>query len=519
MTGSKCAALLRKVEEGFARYNLQLFLLCLAMFLVWATKSAMHKAFWFDEWLGLKVATAPTLSNLYERLRSPIDLNPPLYHLYERLVVKAFGFSAFVFRLPALIGFTVYLCCIYGYFSRRFPGRGYGLLAMLLAVSGEAVEYAWEGRPYGVALGLAGISVWAYFRWVDDRKARWLFVLFGAFLCLPLNHYFGVLIPPVIFFAELVRGYRAKKQSWVALSVMVVAPTIGLASIVPLLLGQRGSMGHYLYSGTWSSFTFGYEVTGLPAWVTCLALGSWVVGLWLAADGGKEAVTPEAREEIRPEELVVAVGFLALPLICSFLCVLTHAYLPRYFLTSSVGFVMTACYGIHVASKNRRGTYVLVSAVLLLGLVSHVVSRGQTHGVFAVDVPHSGNPVVFQSRNDYVAAEVAHPDKKQSIYTVVNQRIGMELTGSDMQDLLVANVERYVPENIIALDDLRRISPKWTVVAGQSGWLVTCLQLSGYPVELAGEARDYLGYKQPVFNVDLTSPSGHDLLNCGKNGK
>ena len=102
-------------------------------------------------------------------LKAQIDYSAPLYHIIDHFVIRALGYSAITARLPAFVGVFSLLIALYLFVSRRLSPI-YGLLAAMLVLCTPARTYAWEGRPYGLVLGLAGVALLMYQRITDERR-------------------------------------------------------------------------------------------------------------------------------------------------------------------------------------------------------------------------------------------------------------------------------------------------------------------------------------------------------------
>jgi 4-amino-4-deoxy-L-arabinose transferase-like glycosyltransferase len=81
------------------------------------------KLLWFDEMIVSRVALQPHLSDLWKILTSGQSPHPPLNFLAVRAVYAAFGVSELTTRIPATLGFTVMLVCLFFFASKRVAPR------------------------------------------------------------------------------------------------------------------------------------------------------------------------------------------------------------------------------------------------------------------------------------------------------------------------------------------------------------------------------------------------------------
>lgn len=199
---------------------------------------------WVDEAATWYFARLAVSGHLLEQIR--LEPTPPLYYALIGLLMRLFGESDFVLRLPsALIGAAT-MPAVFA-LGRRFFGRATGYVAALfLAVHPLHVFYSREARVYPLLL-LESVLLWLFLRraLADDRWRSW--ALFGATLlgaC--YSHFFGLFLGATA--GVLILAWRRWRG-------LVAAALAGLAFAPYLVL----TLPHLRQSGAAWSIEFLYE--------------------------------------------------------------------------------------------------------------------------------------------------------------------------------------------------------------------------------------------------------------------
>ncbi len=218
-----------------------------AILLLWSRV----KLFWVDELLVLDTDSVRTAREvLHIQRRFPISLDPAVYHLLSHWCTVLFGPTRFALRLPSLFGFLLMQVTLY-LFTRRIAGARAAVCAMAFPAVSGALYYGAEGRPYGLLLGIFGMTMLAYQAAVRDVGRAGLLGLVGVALGLGLaenTHYFGVMLFLPVCGAELVRTVQRRRLDW----GMVAAVAAGAACEVftlPFHAALARYRGHYYNVG------------------------------------------------------------------------------------------------------------------------------------------------------------------------------------------------------------------------------------------------------------------------------
>jgi 4-amino-4-deoxy-L-arabinose transferase-like glycosyltransferase len=131
------------------------------------------------------------------------DVHPPGYFAVLWATVRALGDSELALRLPSLIAATALVPMLF-VAGRAMYDRETGLVAATFgAVAPIVVWYSQEARMYAQLMLLGVVAIWALYRALETRRARyWLaYALAGA--AMAWTHYFS-LLPLIVFEAAIV---------------------------------------------------------------------------------------------------------------------------------------------------------------------------------------------------------------------------------------------------------------------------------------------------------------------------
>jgi hypothetical protein len=198
---------------------------------------ALSKPFWYDEIITLYNARLPGLSALLQALAQHSDYAPPAVHLLTRAAAYLPGNELVSARLPAMIGVWIMCLCLYVLVARRLAWP-YAASAMLIPMLTPIYDYAFEARSYGIALGLAGLSLVCWQAASENNHRR--LALPGLAACsalILLTHYYYLTVTVVIGLAELVRAFQRRRLDWPVLAALACS-VLGLPIVLHLIKGN-----------------------------------------------------------------------------------------------------------------------------------------------------------------------------------------------------------------------------------------------------------------------------------------
>jgi len=191
------------------------------------------RSLWFDEAFSWRLIQFPVAEMI---ARDAADVHPPFYYVVLKSWSVVFGGSLLALRSfsVALAGLTV----AFGYLlaAEAFKSRATGLLAaLLLALSGWQIQFAWEARMYTLATALVLLSTWALLKGVRSKRLAlgWWTLYVVSTLALMYVHYYALF--SVLAQFVFVLGYIAFKTRG-RIGEMISSRTSWLASGAGLLL-------------------------------------------------------------------------------------------------------------------------------------------------------------------------------------------------------------------------------------------------------------------------------------------
>lgn len=326
---------------------------------------ASEKYFWYDELVTVYLCRLPTLQDIHEAVLHATDFNPPLFYIITRASEALFGEGQIATRVPEILGFWV-LCISLFVFVNRRAGIVAGFMAMILPMLTQAYYYAYEARPHGMVMGFAGLALFCW-QTHSERSGR-RFWLIGLSLCLLgafMSHCYALVLLAPFGIAELFRVFRTKRFRWGVWIALVIPTVIAFLVFVPLLRSYTAGVAGTLFGVTyfqpswWSvmGFYLGFASSCLPV-VFALAVLLALERIGTFKSGDRQEGHPMT---VSKEEIVLACGFLALPLFGVLAGRMVHGpFIARYFMSTCIGF----CLLMSLAAA-ARGAWTKTSIVVL----------------------------------------------------------------------------------------------------------------------------------------------------------
>lgn len=365
------------VRPGLSRARAGVALLLFLLFLAGALARARVRPLWHDEIFTWTIAQQTQPNGIWTALRTGVDLNPPLYYWLVQQSARLTASERVAVRLPSVLGFALMMVAAAAFVRTRCGSALGGVTAAVIALSG-ASPYAYEGRPYGVVLGAAALSLLAWQQatlpeHTEGRRFGWLLLLSGALLAALASHYYAVLlvIPLAVGEAMRVRRSRLAAGVWVALLV----PLALLAAWRPLIdVARLWSRGFWSRPGADAAFSV-YRTLLTPLgepFALCLALVAIIAGLartgWLPPPR-----TPRGRSGMPGHELAALATCAALPLVGLLMSVfITGVWHDRYVLPAVIGLAGLIAAGLHASGTLALRTF---AAGLLIALIAQSAAR------------------------------------------------------------------------------------------------------------------------------------------------
>lgn len=125
---------------------------------------ASGKLLWFDELLTQVVAGQPTLHEVWKVMWRGFDVQPPLFYLIERAMMKLPLKREIALRLPSIVAFPCTLVCVFVYVKKRSGEAIACVCALLLLTTILFATYQTEARPYSMLVACMAFALVCYQR-------------------------------------------------------------------------------------------------------------------------------------------------------------------------------------------------------------------------------------------------------------------------------------------------------------------------------------------------------------------
>ena len=146
------------------------------------------RSLWFDEAFSWRLIQFPVSEMV---ARAATDVHPPLYYLLLKGWAYVFASSLLALRSFSIVMAGLTIWCGYLFTAYALRSRGAGILAaLLLAVSGWQIQFAWEARMYTLGTVFLLLSSWFLLRGVrHHRVLDWLGYSLTAAALLYIHYY------------------------------------------------------------------------------------------------------------------------------------------------------------------------------------------------------------------------------------------------------------------------------------------------------------------------------------------
>jgi Dolichyl-phosphate-mannose-protein mannosyltransferase len=502
--------LLEKWERRIEKLAPVLMPVLVLLFSVWSWFASREIRFWFDELLGLLVATASTSRELLATL-SAGDYNPPLSHFLIRASVSRFGDAEWAARLPPFLGMVLLLICVY-FFVSRWLTRAYGIAAMLVVMCLPVRVYAIQARPYGLVLGFSALALLFYQQAAKPGKRSFALAGLGVCTaCLAATHYYAVLVIASVLPVELMRTWRTRRPDWVLLACGGGPPLIVLAMLWKLIKEQRSQLTHYFARGNLLSFDHGFDILDMDPLVYCVALIAIVLLLSFYLVKGSFPATIQFPPEMGSvaRTAVLGASLLFLPILGAFFTqFITHAYLTRYFSAAAIGFSICVCFGVWLFSRMVPG--IVVVLILSLGLGFGKALMQQTHRPpgplpAGAALEAATAPILFDNPDSYLQIHHYFPELRPKIWVIADPKASLRYRRYDTDDQIMLAMAAAGRTEAIGLRDAVRKWPHFSLIprAGDRVWALQCLMDAGTQVTIANA----FGNSNFVFDIKVPPES------------
>ena len=324
--------------------------------------AAAGKPFWYDEVLTLAVTSQGSWKGIVTALHAPIDGQPPLFYIVERLASGLIRNQQIAYRLPSITAFLWTVSCVFIYVKERGKEMVALLSATLLLMTGAFQTYSVEARPYSIVVACFAFALVCYQRL---PSTAWTLFLAMTLALAQSFHYYAVLAMVPFGLAEAAVFFNTRKFRWPVWAALVFGA-------VPLVLQWKTLAINRDYYGPhfWAHFsftdlpkTYGELFLELSSFGGGIAVLTLVAIFWTYIESLPKAERQGQATSTGFSQLVLLSGFVLLPLIAYLATRAMHSGLTtRYVLPTVIGFALAFGFTLSRAS----GKALVLSAAFVL---------------------------------------------------------------------------------------------------------------------------------------------------------
>jgi 4-amino-4-deoxy-L-arabinose transferase-like glycosyltransferase len=328
---------------------------------------------WYDELSTFHLSFSPSWSGIFVALGNGADVMPPFYFICVKIAGFFIGHNELAVRLPAIIGFWMFLIVVYMYLSRK-AGAIVGWLGILFGLLN--LEFAVEGRPYALALGLSAGAYAAWMLATEGKRVKLMKSL--MFLCLFLaflTHYYASIIFVPLFVAEVWRIIRQPTSDKTIILAMLGSASAYLVG-APFILAAREFSSHFWNHPDVSMVGLSYRYflgKEFFVWVMRIFFLAALVGhiVWFFS------ATKKITNKIASHEKIALGLVLLVPIFIYCMSFVTHAFTERYAMITVLGLALALPLYISYIFKNNFYLMLVVCVLLVYvnGRVLHEYLR------------------------------------------------------------------------------------------------------------------------------------------------
>jgi 4-amino-4-deoxy-L-arabinose transferase-like glycosyltransferase len=456
---------------------------------------AATRPFWFDELCTWAVVRQGSFSGMWRALSHAVDGAPPAYHLIVRLASVLTNNEHISYRIPSILGFACATFCLYSFIRKKSGGIVALACAMIPLFTLLFDPYSVEARPYSMMVACISIALVCYQR---APSVRWMILMGASFALAEAFHYYSVfsLIPFIA--AEAVFALNARQIRWpVWLAFSCALPPLLL--FWPLLSSFRNYYGAHFWampSLESAKSSYGYYFSVTTTWgLILLVVALLAVMGTLLLRARKESARQAAD---MPQEPVLIVGFLSLPLIAFVVVHFAHGGMtPRYVIPTVIGFSLAAGYVLPRIKRNSVGLLailVLFSAFAIQekrfwsSYSPHFVSPADSVEALVTSAGHPDLPVVISEAHAFLPlAHYASPEWNQRFVSLVDPPEALIYSGSDGDDKELQTMRGFVPLHVYDFDKFAAEHTSFLLYSSNAGlgadWWGIKLFRSGYSLK------------------------------------
>jgi hypothetical protein len=463
-----------------------------------------HRPLWYDELFTYYTAMSPSWDRFAGSILH-VDLNPPLSYFFVRSGIVLFGDSAFVTRLPSLLGFLAATLIVFELVRRRLGG-GFGLAALGILWSFSLTAYAVEARPYGLLLAFFSLATLCWLNAAEkDSWTKWHTGLAAAISAMFLMHCFSPVFAAAIGCGEMVRAMvlkRIDRRVWAAL----LAPLSILPLYLPLVRNATALLTPTAFDATAMSvprFYLGILYPIVPA--MGLLLLFWLVG---------RVKGPRVHwwDFAALHELAFSIAAFLAPLVLIGYCIWSGVpFWQRYGVGAALGGSLMLTAFLAVITRRNSGAAVASAGLILILFCVTKAGTGRLMKQYenpSTNYRTTHPELPFVTASGLTFLEMDHreaPEFTTRLYYLTDREAAVRNHSTIFEGLPQLRQWFPVRSKIEPYRDFIRRSPRFLVLATPEfpeDWLLPKLQADGAQIRLLQELKT--GYRDHhLYEVTL----------------
>jgi hypothetical protein len=373
---SRVGRLLDGVTRFFEGHPGLSLLLLVLVYLPAALQASRSTPLWHDELFTYYIAQAPTLREMWVNLLNH-DLNPPLMYLLTRCSFRIFGVNTLATRLPEILGFLLWILCMFRFVRRRM-GVSFAIFAVLVLLESDAFQFSIDARPYSLLLGFLSLAMVGYQEIEGDpagnkcspwRHRLGLAAVVVGVAGMLLSHMFGLLGLAGLATAELWRTRIRRRIDW-PVTAAILLPLLLLATYAPMFRNHGAAIYPVQFQPD-GEVIFDFYVALVNRQIVALCLTVLAFLVLLGPTHLRSGIPGNGpRWFFTAPEWVISIATMVAPLILIGYLMRSHgAFFPRYGLIALMGVIVltTALLGRWTMNGDKPdGRAALLGSVILL---------------------------------------------------------------------------------------------------------------------------------------------------------
>ncbi len=215
-----------------------------------------------DELFSLEVAFRPTLGDVIDGVRGPLEITPPGFFVFAWAFSKL-GDPTYWLKAPSVLAGALTVPVIYA-IGARTVGRWAGVIGgVLFAISPYAVFYGSEARAYALTGLCVALSTLVLLIALERGRWPW-WVAFGAAVAASMYAHYIAAFPLLV---EVAWALWYHRDRWRPIVFACIGAAVLYIPWIPGLLDDRTSPYQHAISRVWP-FTLNYVGTAIGQWLT-----------------------------------------------------------------------------------------------------------------------------------------------------------------------------------------------------------------------------------------------------------